>query len=386
MININPTFFDAIGTADMERVHSGVISWLLSSKCQAFTITEQSNILNSLFGIQNGTTYKTIEPCLEYDHIDIYIKTTDEHNNDKEWIIENKVKSSQGDNQLSNYQNNTNINGANAHFLLLTLIDEHPKASNWENKKYSDLSTILRNQSRGGRNAAHCAIIDEYIKTIEQLSNLAKYFIANPQDYPNVFTDASLKKSKKRRNHYQPFTLQYISDNNLETLLQKLYFTKVKELIKQDVESKLGSKNYEWQIGETHGNAEIVIKFIPVNDEIQFDIAFQNGTFKYAVSKDYGDTKNKDANKAEIERNWVPALEQILNNQRSSANIKLRKPRSRARVSITKEWKKDWWKQPIDDVANAIKTEFAKIADFERAVKNNAQKTFSDRTTPTKER
>ena len=360
MININPTFFDAIGTADMERVHSGVISWLLSSKCQAFTITEQSNILNSLFGIQNGTTYKMLEPCLEYDHMDIYIKTTDPGGNIEEWIIENKVKSSQGDNQLSNYQSNTNINGENAHFLLLTLIDETPKVSNWKNKKYSDLCAILRNQSRVGQNAAHCAIIDEYIKTIEQLSNLVNDFIANPQDYPNVFTDASLKKSEKRGITYQEPALQYISDNNLETLLQKLYFTKVKELIKQDEKSKL------IEIGETHGNAEIVIKLIPVNDKIQFDIAFQNGTFKYAVSKEYGDTKNKQANRKDIEDHWVPAVMKLL-----PSGMQLNKPRTRARVSITKQWCKDWWKYPIQVVADTIKNEFVQLVPFEQEVRKN---------------
>lgn len=370
MINITPTFFDAIGTADMERVHSGVIGWLLSSRCEAFTITEQSNILNSLFGIQNGATYKTIAPCLEYDHIDIYIKTTDANGNDEEWIIENKVKSSQGDNQLSNYQNNTNINGANAHFLLLTLIDETPKVSNWKNKKYSDLYKILCNQYRGGQNAAHCAIIDEYINTIGQLSDLVNDFIANPQSYPNVFTDASLKKSKKRRNHYQPFTLQYISDNNLETLLQKLYFTKVKELIKQDVEGKLSGRAYDCQIGETHGNAEIVIKLIPGNDEIQFDIAFQNGTFKYAVSKDYDDTKNREPNKKAIEQNFSPAIEAIFK-RCYTRGMKLNKPRSRARVSISRPWDRDWWKKNMQDVADEIKKEFVKLSPFEQEVRKN---------------
>jgi hypothetical protein len=371
MINITPTFFDAIGTADMERVHSGVICWLLSSKCKAFTIKEQSNILNSLFGIQNGPTYTTIEPCLEYDHIDIYIKTTDANGNDADWIIENKVKSSQGDNQLSNYQNNANINSANAHFLLLTLIDETPKASNWTNKKYSDLYTILRSQSRVGQNAAHCAIIDEYINTIGQLSDLVNDFIANPQSYPNVFTDASLKKSQKRGKQYPSFTLQYISDNNLETLLQKLYFTKVKELIKQDVESELVGRNYDCQIGETHGNAEIVIKLIPGNDNIQFDIAFQNGTFKYAVSKDYGNKKNQQANRAEIDKHWKPAFDTIYSSLQTAKGMTFQKNSSLPRVSITKQWCKDWWKYPIQAVADKIKNEFVQLVPFEQEVRKN---------------
>jgi hypothetical protein len=195
---------------------------------------------------------------------------------------------------------------------------------------------------------------------------LVNDFIAKPQDYPNVFTDASLKKSQKRGKQYPSFTLQYISDNNLETLLQKLYFTKVKELIKQDVESELVGRNYDCQIGETHGNAEILIKLVAGSDRIQFDIAFQNGTFKYAVSKDYGDTKYKQANKTDIEDHWVPAVEKLL-----QPGMQLNKPRTRARVSITKQWCKDWWKYPIQAVADKIKNEFVQLVPFEQEVRKN---------------
>jgi hypothetical protein len=196
-------------------------------------------------------------------------------------------------------------------------------------------------------------------------------FIANPQSYPNVFTDASLKKSQKRGKRYQSFTLQYISDNNLETLLQKLYFTKVKELIIQDVESKLIGINYNCQIGETHGNAEIVIKLIPENDKIQFDIAFQNGTFKYAVSKDYGNKKNQQANRAEIDKHWKPAFDTIYSNLQTAKGMTFQKNSSLPRVSITKQWCKDWWKYPIQVVADKIKNEFVQLVPFEQEVRKN---------------
>ena len=102
------------------------------------------------------------------------------------------------------------------------------------------------------------------------------------------------------------------------------------------------------------------------SDKIQFDIAFQNGTFKYAVSKDYGDTKKQAANRTDIEKHWVPAVESVC-----ESGMKLNKPRTRARVSITKQWSKDWWKNPIKDVADKIKEEFDQLADFEKKVRNN---------------
>lgn len=94
-------------------------------------------------------------------------------------------------------------------------------------------------------------------------------------------------------------------------------------------------------------------------------MAFQNGTFKYAVSKDYGDTKKQAANRADIEKHWVPAVERVW------PSMQLNKPRTRARVSITKQWSKDWWNNPIKDVADKIKDEFGKLADFEEKVRNN---------------
>ena len=43
-------FFDLLALADVERVHSAVIGWLLSDECEALTKEERSAVLNSLFG------------------------------------------------------------------------------------------------------------------------------------------------------------------------------------------------------------------------------------------------------------------------------------------------------------------------------------------------
>ena len=49
-------FFDAIGVADMEKVHSAVIGWMLSDNCTAFGEVEngrkiRSALLQKIFGI-----------------------------------------------------------------------------------------------------------------------------------------------------------------------------------------------------------------------------------------------------------------------------------------------------------------------------------------------
>ena len=62
-------FFDLLALADVERVHSAVIGWLLSDECEALTKEERSAVLNSLFGRNDDVVYETIEVRLEWKHI-----------------------------------------------------------------------------------------------------------------------------------------------------------------------------------------------------------------------------------------------------------------------------------------------------------------------------
>ena len=45
-------FFNAIGLADMEKVHSAMIAWMFSSDCTALSQEDKSRALNSLFDSQ----------------------------------------------------------------------------------------------------------------------------------------------------------------------------------------------------------------------------------------------------------------------------------------------------------------------------------------------
>ena len=49
--NMNGSFFDRIGVADMEKVHSAVIGWIFSDDCNALTNQQKSDLLSCLFQV-----------------------------------------------------------------------------------------------------------------------------------------------------------------------------------------------------------------------------------------------------------------------------------------------------------------------------------------------
>ena len=102
-------FFDAIGVADMEKVHSAVIGWMLSDKCEAFGGEDEgrkirSELLQKIFGIkENFEHFDSIDSVLEWKSLDVLIVTTN-NSVQKCWLIENKIKSSQHSDQLNRYE------------------------------------------------------------------------------------------------------------------------------------------------------------------------------------------------------------------------------------------------------------------------------------------
>lgn len=94
-------FFDAIGVADMEKVHSAVIGWMLSDKCEAFGqngLEARSRLLQNIFKIDESeqiSVFKSIKAIIEWKNIDILVVTNSGEEDEKCWIIENKIKSTQ---------------------------------------------------------------------------------------------------------------------------------------------------------------------------------------------------------------------------------------------------------------------------------------------------
>ncbi len=272
-------FFNAIGVADMEKVHSAVIGWMLSDKCCAFNINQKSSILCKMFGLVNPREYKTINVLVETYDIDILIETVDKQGQSECWIIENKVKSNQHDNQLDKYVDiiqgkemtkgktpqqictkYLNIPDTNQHYCFLTLITEQPRgnyAKKWTNIKYDAFCSILSTFSNSMNAHIDSEIIKEYTTCISKMAQVLVDFLKTPNNYPNVFTDGSKKKTQKNMTMIATYKggqdAIYIAENGLETIFQKCYMGIIANGIMAN------GIQYPYEIKETHGNAMLNI-------------------------------------------------------------------------------------------------------------------------------
>ena len=311
-------FFNVIGVADMEKVHSAVIGWMVSDKCDAFGpkgIKTRSKLLQDIFRVKASDrvgSFDSIESHIEWKNIDILIVTT-RGPEKKCWLIENKIKSSQHSDQLNRYvkgigckhllpsrkygeyfdsvekgrQCRFNLEAfrtnpyctLDKHYCFLTLIDEKPVSAEgieWKGTKYSDLYGYLSSALKSKAPGKDSTFLVEYLECVKDLSDAVKDFLRDHREYPNVFTDAPLQKEDKSKDDlvstgkYAP----YICENNLETIFQKCFLG--------TIIPKTNLNAYPFRILETHGTA-LVDFFYKVEKGSEFGIQFQNGTFKITI-------------------------------------------------------------------------------------------------------
>lgn len=310
-------FFNYIGVADIERVHSSVIAWMLSKNCQAFSQTVKSKILRKMFGVdENNITYLKIETQVENDHIDIVFTTNQNDMNDMKtlWVVENKIKSLEhkvksGKWQTEEYADKIlekNSEGVN-HFVLLSLTGEDAKSNKikWHSLKYKNLYYIFKEAERVTDNdqatKCHKAIVDEYLGSLWNIIYNLQKFISYPKKFPEIFHKQSnrdkenLDKSKE--------TIQFILSNNLETIFQIALYNKIVKSIKNLYEGRCEDlKEYNISGSARNGDAEIIFKAQTIGqigtDKITIAISFQSGTYKIVIAADdayqSNDTKRWD--------------------------------------------------------------------------------------------
>lgn len=365
---MKPTFFDYIGAVDLERVHSATIAWMISDQCKAFTLEERANLLKALFNVENADI-KSIRACNEYDHIDIAFITENSKNSEQEiWVIENKIKAPLGHNQLSKYEeitksvaNQSKIRTAadeyfevkqkypRRHFAVLSLIGMLPQDNKgeWHLVTYSDLTKYIQDKhlcdksifkNQNDIEYRHYSIVTEYYNCISNLVYALEQFRKHNNQFDFVFIDGSKKKSEKFENETKDNSVEkYISQNGLETLLQKDYFVS----IIQEIKSR--GINFYCHVSETHGNADFAFHFgnMGSHSSYVFDLSFQSGTFKFAVTKaGYPPLRDK------AEENWPAELKKwkevfVSLSKIDSHYNKLNLPKSRIRVSISYNLDKD---------------------------------------------
>ena len=388
-------FFDAIGVADMEKVHSAVIGWMLSDNCTAFGEGEngrkiRSALLQKIFGISEPLEVDSIEYFVEWKNIDILI-VTEKDNNKECWVIENKIKSSQHSNQLNRYVDIMNceyllsskaykndcfdgedkeiideyLNGLRTkkianpyyrckkHFCFLTLIEEEANCSRtnvfWNNCKYEQLHQFLMTaleQSREFGIDPDREIIIEYRSCIETLKQALNSFLEKHSAYKNVFTDGNKTKEEKIIEWSDPYFsppegsyAKYISDNGLETIFQKCFLTTIAKKVFEGGTECNGSHNYN--IDDTRGNALLDYPFGKLGPyTIQFQ--FQNGSYKVQIIGD-----NSQIQQFNNDWNDVKSILKLL-----GANWQFNKSKKDAKsyLSFSKPRDPQWYKYSLETI------------------------------------
>ncbi len=83
-MKISKSFFEYLGLADVERIHSQFLAWVLSENCNALDQKERDLLLFNLFGVSGPV----VSIQTERNRIDILLETATDV-----IVIENKIKS-----------------------------------------------------------------------------------------------------------------------------------------------------------------------------------------------------------------------------------------------------------------------------------------------------
>jgi hypothetical protein len=361
-------FFNAIGVADMEKVHSAMIAWILDNEndttfsanqgglFSTFPIAERSKLLCGMFGLLPVRQFKSIKTHVEWNDIDIMIET-EEGNGQKEiWVIENKLKSQEHKSNVSSDEKQKwNINADEIwqtekyehiicdnfpndshHYLLLSLGGDVANSSSgyWESYTYSKLQKMLSNM-----NPKSFVLIKEYTDAISKMTKELKTFLNsgnNISKYPHVFQ--KLTKSKASNANITPEE-KYIVENRLETIFQKQFLAMI-------VNNYISTNPLIVRYDERNGIAMFIEPIKDIGD-YSLSIEFQGGTFKVVLlHKDYIKSNSYVYTKPLYDKNGkvYPLFNQLVKNEWRKAQAKnLPTGKAKPRIALDKSMGGKWY-------------------------------------------
>jgi PD-(D/E)XK nuclease superfamily protein len=342
------TFFEKIALADLERIHSQVLSWIFSPDCESIPLEGKSKILTELFGL-NSKKYSSINSITELMRIDILILADDDL-----FVIENKFKSTLSENQLEKYEKAIsdytgtffNKKDVNTHYGYLTLISEGGNNENWKDIDYYTFNKLLSEVI----NLEHSSspLLKEYSKTLDRITSACQDFIVNTSNYKRIFLDGSLKIDEKKAKISNGFYVGHdkvIAQNNLETILQRMYWNHMISNIQENAYVK-----------ETNGNAYVSVPFSQYNkliNGIEFNYKFE--IQKTTVKINFVPMTMKDYNKSG--KSWIDEEQRVKfrNSLSHTTYSRYNDGNTKAQVSITKPINHDFYEQNIESARNIFK-------------------------------
>ena len=334
-------FFEVIGMADVERVHSQMLAWVFDA--HVLTSAQKSEVLAELTG--RPIKCDEYRVSTEHDHIDVLIETESAI-----IAIENKIKITEHDQQLTRYQRSLEHHALPQHFVYLSLLPESVTNSMWIPKTYAELHSELSRHAFTSPSNFDEHIFNEYVQAVGHLAAVVKAFDQDHTQFLNVFTDGRLTKRDKRVRVSAYTNLQnYVRANQLETTLQRHFIARIRDRV---VPASVTSR-----IEETHGAAflHIVIASRSIGGLI-FDwaVQFQERTVKLNCSAH--DYARSTCNQLPRE---VMADFQILADKHHS--LSLNRPRTKAYVSLSKKLNFDW-SDTLEEIMKAHAAAYAELS------------------------
>lgn len=333
------SFFEYLGLADAERVHSQFIAWVLSKNCNALDPKERDLLLFNLFGVSGPL--ESIQT--ERNGIDILLVTETDV-----IVIENKLKSSQHSDQLAKYEEYIKkvYSKHIPHFFFLTLVNEKATQNPWNPLNYSILyKQLSRVKIIPGSN--HGVILTEYLLFLKRLYEVITDFHENVRQYDVVFLDGKKKKHEKKEEDYKSENEWFIASNQLETILQKSFLIRLVD----EVENPVGL------ISETRGDALVDFK---IESNLTFEgrlystaLQLQGETIKFTFAIQ---NSNYLTSKKQWIQNIIPFFVE-LNQENTFGYKKLNKPKNLAYLSISKKMEKYYWQLSLPELADLIHKE-----------------------------
>jgi hypothetical protein len=305
------SFFDRITLADKERVQSAVIAWIFSES-NALRLSDELAALSSLFGITSDlTNIDSIESKTEWQNMDVLFLLKEKGTIRYVLVLENKIKCDLHDNQLNRYEqqiqsqslldkNGVTTNKLNPYFVqnpylcLLTLLPTSNVGS-WINKSYRDLFTIIENGLKNSMSSCQqnpdYLIAESYLQSIKYMYQNANQAIQQPS---TIFSASANNVSNYIHSHKLSHVLQVYYFRNIMNTCQnclQLYVNRKYSSMGQPISMRVdyGIQSNNAQISIDFKNGPLVQKYLNfgANGNGNFSIAFQNGTFKIEVAKDY---------------------------------------------------------------------------------------------------
>ena len=342
------SFFEILSISDKERIHSSMIGWMLSNKCNVLTDDIKKGFFKSVLGIK-AENFEIVEIINEYKKVDIYIKT------DKFVVlIENKLKSTQHSNQLEKYNKKFNLpEDKDFHPFLLSLIEEKPEQSNWKAITYDKVLSYFKQFVDDFKGKEKEIIyLNDYLLFLEKLTVSFNLFHKKTSSFEFIFGEKCSDNSDKR-------VKSFIVDNKLAQIFNFSFFTElVKDLCRKNFLG-ISSKLYRIGVGRAGG----IHLTITIEDDIPFmgfkcrtELQIEGSSFKFSFTDTEYDTEHRLEEFINSKPNIIEIFEKYKESDKTDF-INCNKPRSRGRVSISKTMEKKYWLMDREELEKYLKYE-----------------------------